>query len=71
VDVNREPVLQAYARLDARLHAVGRRMGQQNDLWIAATAVATNATLLTTDLDFDVLHPSDSQREWVDPESLR
>ena len=29
-----------------------RNMGK-NDLWIAATAAATNTTLLTTDSDFD------------------
>jgi tRNA(fMet)-specific endonuclease VapC len=46
-------------------------MGQQNDLWIAATAAATGALLLTTDRDFDDLHPGSLRREWVDPESLR
>jgi predicted nucleic acid-binding protein len=32
-----------------------RNMGK-NDLWIAATAYALNAVLLTTDADFDHLH---------------
>jgi predicted nucleic acid-binding protein len=31
-----------------------RNMGK-NDLWIAATALATKATLITTDKDFDHL----------------
>lgn len=71
VDISREPVLQAYAKFDAELTRAGSRMGQQNDLWIAATAAATGATVLTTDRDFDVLHPAYIQREWVDPQSLR
>lgn len=71
VDINRDRVLHAYAALDAHLTRAGTRMGQQNDLWIAATAAATGATLLTTDKDFDVLHPVHVQREWVDPQSLR
>jgi predicted nucleic acid-binding protein len=29
----------------------------QNDLWIAATAWVTKAALITTDSDFDHLHP--------------
>lgn len=43
----------------AELYAEGRRMGQgcgENDLWIAATAKATGAILLTCDKDFDWLH---------------
>jgi tRNA(fMet)-specific endonuclease VapC len=71
VDVRRPGILQAYARLDAHLKRSGTPMGQQNDVWIAATAAATGAVLLTTDRDFDVLHPDHLRREWVDPDSLR
>lgn len=71
VDISREPVLRAYAEFDATLTNAGTRMGQQNDLWIAATAAATGAVVLTTDRDFDVLHPGLIQREWVDPHTLR
>ena len=42
-------------------------MGQQNDLWIAATAKALDAHLVTTDKDFDVLHPDHLRRTWIDP----
>ena len=71
IDISREPVLRAYADIDVETTRAGTRMGQQNDLWIAATAAATGAVVLTTDRDFDVLHPAHIQREWVDPQSLR
>lgn len=71
IDINRHPILNAYAELDTHLKRVGTPIGQQNDVWIAATASATGATLLTTDRDFDVLHPSHIRREWIDPQSLR
>lgn len=35
--------------------------------WIAATATATGATLLTTDKDFDHLDPALLTRNWVNP----
>jgi tRNA(fMet)-specific endonuclease VapC len=70
VDVNRDPVLTAYADVSAHLKQSGRPIGQ-NDIWIAATARATGATLLTTDKDFDVLHPALIQREYVAPDLLR
>jgi hypothetical protein len=41
----------------------------QNDLGIAAIAKATGATLLTTDKDFDHLHPNHLQRIYIDPAS--
>jgi tRNA(fMet)-specific endonuclease VapC len=58
----------AYADIDAASEAVGRRMGK-NDLWVAATARTLDATLLTTDTDFDHLHGPWIDREWVDPTS--
>ena len=39
----------------------------KNDLWIAATAFVTKATLLTTDKDFDHMHPAFLQRDWINP----
>jgi tRNA(fMet)-specific endonuclease VapC len=38
----------------------------KNDLWIAATARAASATLITTDTDFDHLHPVLVKRELID-----
>lgn len=39
----------------------------KNDLWIAATASVTGATLLTTDGDFDHLESAFLTRVWIDP----
>lgn len=63
-----EAVINAYAQIDAFSQGKladrplppgtsARNMGK-NDIWIAATAHATQATLLTTDHDFDHLHTS-------------
>jgi tRNA(fMet)-specific endonuclease VapC len=50
-------ILHTYAVIDADSRRRGVRMGK-NDLWIAATAHVTGATLLTTDEDFDHLDPA-------------
>lgn len=66
VDISREPVIAHYVEIDHRSRSVGRKMNQ-NDLWIAAVAAATGATLLTTDRDFDHLDPSVVRSVWIDP----
>ena len=67
VDIHSTEVLEQYASLDAFCEAQGRVLGK-NDLWIAATAVATGALLLTTDKDFDLLHQTGLvRRVWYDP----
>lgn len=68
VDLNKDSILDAYALIDVWTHgkvvtdttfpappkpAVTMK---QNDLWIAATARASKAILLTTDKDFDHLN---------------
>ncbi len=64
VDINTEDVLNRYAEIDAfsqgrlaskPLNLSARNM-EKNDLWIPATASVLNATLLTTDNDFDHLN---------------
>jgi tRNA(fMet)-specific endonuclease VapC len=67
VDINREPIIDHYVEIDHRSRSVGRKMNQ-NDLWIAASAAATGATLLTTDRDFDHLDPSIVRSVWIDPQ---
>jgi tRNA(fMet)-specific endonuclease VapC len=69
-DINQSAVLNAFADIKTELVRSGRSVSD-NDIWIAATAKATGALLLTTDRDFDPLDPSHITREWVDPESLR
>jgi tRNA(fMet)-specific endonuclease VapC len=67
VDIHKEPIIHRYAEIDHGSKSVGRKMNP-NDVWIAATAAATGATLLTTDKDFDHLDASVVSRIWIDPE---
>lgn len=57
VDIRNETVLQRYAEIDRYLAKIGRRIGD-NDTWIAATAAAADAILLTNDEGFDPLNAS-------------
>ncbi len=68
VDINRREILEAYAGISHASEKSGHPI-PQNDYWIAATANATGATLLTTDKDFDHLHGKLLQRIWVDESS--
>jgi tRNA(fMet)-specific endonuclease VapC len=54
VSIDTEEILENYAKIDAYSREKGYTMGK-NDLWIAATASATGAVLVTTDGDFDHL----------------
>ena len=67
VDVRSSSVLQHYAEIDSFLVKIGRKVGD-NDAWIAATAAAANAILLTTDKDFDPLDGHLITRIWFDPQ---
>jgi predicted nucleic acid-binding protein len=54
-DLNCEPIPVLAAERYARLKASQQRLGlplDENDLWIAATALAIGATLVTRDTDF-------------------
>ncbi len=66
IDINDRLILDAYASIDSFGRSVGRKMGK-NDLWIAASAAVTGAILMTTDQDFDHLHPGRLQRILIDP----
>jgi len=70
VGIGLQPILETYARFSADLEKAGRRMGQQNDIWIAATAAATDAVLVTLERDFDDLHPEHITRVYIDPREL-
>ncbi len=71
VDINQTAVFDAYVEIEyySIHHPGGGHTMGKNDLWIAATAKATAATLLTADKDFDHLHPHLLQRIYIDPAS--
>ena len=66
VDINSEPVLSKYAEIDAWCRQNGVKPGK-NDLWIAATAAASDAMLLTADRDFDALDGVFITSRYFDP----
>ncbi|SFH82809.1 type II toxin-antitoxin system VapC family toxin [Planctomicrobium piriforme] len=69
IDISSDAVLDAYSEIDDFSEKVvkpARPLGQ-NDIWIAAVARATGATLLTTDKDFDHLQGKFIDRIWIDP----
>ena len=66
VDVGSRAVLERYGEIDSFLKRTGRAIAD-NDVWIAACASAADATLLTTDRDFDPLHSAYLDRVWIDP----
>jgi tRNA(fMet)-specific endonuclease VapC len=68
VNVTSRAVLDRYAEIDNFLKRNGRAVAD-NDVWIAACASAADATLLTTDRDFDPLHGTYLDRVWIDPRS--
>ncbi|QDT52679.1 tRNA(fMet)-specific endonuclease VapC [Caulifigura coniformis] len=68
VDISHPDILAAYGDLDDVSSRSGRTMGK-NDVWIAATAKVSGATLLTTDGDFDHLHVSHLNRIRIDSRS--
>ena len=63
--IDTEEILNAYAELNIFSIRAGRPIGD-NDLWIAAAARVTGATLLTTDKDFDHLYPNYILLQWID-----
>lgn len=66
VDLPQGAITERYSAVTAFCKKGGHALSD-NDRWIAATAAATGATLLTTDRDFDVLHPRFVNRIWIDP----
>ncbi len=77
VDVNNDAIIQMFGEIDAFSQGYhptksstmsARNMGK-NDIWIAATAVISNATLITTDKDFDHLNGIFLSVIYIDPSS--
>lgn len=55
-----------YAEIDTFMVKHGHPVGD-NDVWIAATAAAAGAVLLTTDKDFDPMHDRFLTRVYFEP----
>jgi predicted nucleic acid-binding protein len=64
VDAGIPDIVDAYADLTV-LDVQGGHNTKDNDLWIAATAKATGAHLLTCDHDFDWLSPAIIAVHWI------
>jgi predicted nucleic acid-binding protein len=58
-------VIDAYSDLVALCRQQRHTMGQQNDMWIAATAKVAGAVLLTGDSGFNWLHPQFIRVEYI------
>lgn len=71
IDIGIVDVIDAYVEIDllSQKHPKGARNMGKNDIWIAACAKASGATLLTTDKDFDHLNPETLAVKFVDPSS--
>lgn len=68
VDINIDLVITRYAEIDqyAEREVKPARPLGQNDMWIAASAAAFEAHLVTTDHDFDHLAPRFIERTKID-----
>ena len=67
VDINSEDILSRYAEIDYNLlNAKPAKTIGKNDMWIAATASAANAFLITTDKDFRHIDNQLLKLIWID-----
>ena len=66
IPIESQNLVRTYSMIDAYLLERGQQLGK-NDLWIAATAANLQATLITTDRDFDFddLDPLFLRRDWI------
>jgi tRNA(fMet)-specific endonuclease VapC len=68
ISISEPTIVNNYAKINyfsEKIVKPARPMGQ-NDIWIAATAATLGAWLMTTDDDFDHLHPKYIQRIKID-----
>jgi predicted nucleic acid-binding protein len=68
LDLRAGAVVDRYVELCHGCRLAGRPMAQ-SDLWIAATAAAAGAAILTTDRDFEHFEPTVVTVHWIDPQS--
>lgn len=78
LDIKNDNIFNRYAEIDAYsqgklesrpLIGSSRTMGK-NDLWIAATASVLDATLITTDKDFNHLNAEFLRVSYIEPSSI-
>jgi tRNA(fMet)-specific endonuclease VapC len=71
LDLSDPAIIKNYVAVDQKnvSHPSGSRSLSDNDKWIAATAAAAEALLLTTDKDFLHLHPDVCRVQYVDASS--
>jgi predicted nucleic acid-binding protein len=69
VDIDSEILVDAYVRIEeaCRQTSGGEQKMGQNDMWIAATALMSDLSLITTDRDFNHLNGRLIGVHWVDP----
>lgn len=69
VNLDTQAIVNAYVRVAnaCRNAATGERKMGHNDMWIAATALLSGLPLITTDKDFNHLHPGLITVCWVNP----
>lgn len=72
VEITAPGVQDAYVDLDlrSRRHPPGAIKMKKNDLWIAATTRAIKGTLITSDNDFDHLHPAGIRVARYSPDAI-
>lgn len=68
LDLGRVGVTERYAAITEHCRRRGRTLSD-NDRWIAATAAAAGAVLVSTDRDFEPLHPDLVTFVWIDPKA--
>ena len=69
VDIDSDALVDAYVRIEEACRSTlgGERKMGQNDMWIAATALMSGLSLITTDKDFNHLNGRVLTVHWVDP----
>ena len=66
IDISHSSIIEAYAEIQNHARQKGRALSD-NDVWNAAVAHVSGATLLTTDKDFDPLVDRFIERILIDP----
>jgi predicted nucleic acid-binding protein len=70
INIDNDNLVDAYVRIEAACRSTAgsdRKMGQ-NDMWIAATALASGLPMITTDKDFNHLNGRLIAVHWVNPD---